>query len=252
MSTFNQDQLATIVNREVKKAVNRSFFNSTSHFDKSDLESYLMIRAWEYATLKYDSTKNGNFQAYIRTLLKQFTLNFFKSPNNINVTAVQSDYVFDYITGDKITKEEAILRGLDLELCDTAFTTGHNVSNFSQFEEEDEDGDASNFDEIMNFGSQSVSAKAIDGLMLSEFLETLTDRQRLIVELRAGILDNLSFEEYEIAREILDTHASKKASEVYLSNIDIAKIIGIGRNKVQNHLVRIAEKALDFGLEELV
>lgn len=197
---------------EVKKVANRSARTSTFNFDETDLESYVTIRVWTYVTTKYDETINPNIEAYIRGLIKQFTMNFLKSPNNVHT----------------------------------------DVDSFSSLSSTDGEGNESDFESTYEDTSVvSIEESVCEQTLTNGFMDTLSDRHRTIVELRAGILDNLSADQLLIALEIMDKQASKKGyGEVYLSNSDIAKIVGIHRNHVTKNIDKIVEQALDFGLED--
>lgn len=125
-----------------------------------------------------------------------------------------------------------------------------DVSTFSALSSNDDEGNESDFEGIYNSPNQvDLESSVIEGSLINGFMSSLSDRHRLIIELRAGILTSLSHAEMSIAKEIMDKQSAKEFGEVYLSNSDIAKIVGISRVNVQKNLDRISEKALDFGLE---
>lgn len=162
--------------------------------------------------LKYDAKKNPNFEAYIRGLINKFKMNFLKSPNNVH-------------------------SGVDV---------------FSSLSSQDDEGSETDFESTFNTNEVSLQDTVCDNTLLNGFLDTLSSRQRTIVELRAGILESLNAEQMAVATSILSKQSAKVAGNVYFSNSDIANIIGIHRNHVTKNLSAIVEKALDFGLEELV
>lgn len=188
----------------VKKASVKYTYGT--HINADDMESYVMIRTWNYISKNEEyQTKKG-----IQQRIKSYVLDFLKSP-------VQNS--------DSLT--------------------------FSSLSSSDDEGSESDFESTYESTNQvNIADTVTEGTLLTDFLATLTDRQRVIVELRSGILSSLSASEMTTAKEIMDKQSSKKTGEVYLSNTDIAKIIGIGRAKVQNHIARISELALDFGLED--
>jgi hypothetical protein len=213
-----------------------------------DAESFMMVRVYKFVenNPKYQ-TKKG-----IRQVIKTRTLDFLKSSSNTGKSHTKTDLVVDYTNGEQISAEEAELRGLDLSLCQPVYQTRYTTDSFSNLSSQDDEGSETDFESTFESTNQvNIATSVVEGTLLADFLATLSDRQRVIVELRAGILDSLSADELAIAKSIMDKQSSKVSGEVYLSNSDIAKIIGIGRVKVQNHLARIAEKALDFGLEEI-
>lgn len=159
-------------------------------------------------------TKNEKYQTQkgIRQVIKTRTLDFYKSPKQ---------------NPDHLT--------------------------FSALGSQDDEGSETDFESTFNSGDVTIDATIVDAELLNGFLASLNDRQRLIVELRAGIISSLDSEQMRTFEEIISKQQStKKAGEVYLSNSDIAKIVGIHRNHITKNLNAISEKALDFGLEELV
>lgn len=212
-NTYNTlEEMVEFMMVEVKKTSKRSAINSSYNFDASDLESYIMVRAYEYI-LKYDASKNPNFEAYIRGLINQFKMNFLKSPNNVH----------------------------------------SDVDTFSALSSQDDEGSETDFESTFVTGEVSLDTTVVEAELLNGFLATLNRNQRLIVELRAGIISSLTVEQLSTFESIVSKQgSSKKAGNVYLSNSDIANIVGIHRNHVTKNLNAIAEKALDFGLEELV
>lgn len=200
----NAEEMEIFIFNEVQKA-SRKFTVGTKH-DSSDLESYLMIRVWNFVTKKPRyQTKKG-----IRQVIKTRTLDFFKSP---------------------------IQNSEDL--------------TFSAMTSSDDEGSETDFESTFVTGEATIDTTVVESELLNGFLSTLNSRQRLIVELRAGILSSLTSEQFTVASEIMKKQSAKKSGEVYLSNSDIANIVGIHRNHITKNLNAIAEKALDFGLEEL-
>lgn len=200
----NAEEMESFIVSEVQKSSRKSTLG-TRH-DSSDLESFLMIRVWNFVKKneKYQ-TKKG-----IRQVIKTRTLDFFKSP-------VQNS--------EELT--------------------------FSALTSSDDEGSETDFESTFVTGEATIDTTVVESELLNGFLNTLNDRQRLIIELRAGILESLNAEQYAIASAIMTKQSAKVAGEVYLSNSDIAKIVGIHRNHITKNLNAISEKALDFGLEEL-
>lgn len=199
----NAEEMESFIVSEVQKASKRKTIGTRN--DSSDLESYLMIRVWNFVmnNPKYQTQKG------VRQVINSRVTNFFNSSNN----------------SDDLT--------------------------FSALTSSDDEGSETDFESTFVTGETTIDTTVVESELLNGFLNTLTDRQRLIVELRAGILESLNAEQYAIASAIMTKQSAKVAGEVYLSNSDIAKIVGIHRNHITKNLNAISEKALDFGLEEL-
>lgn len=88
---------------------------------------------------------------------------------------------------------------------------------------------------------------------VSELLESLSTRQRLIIELTAGIMDSLTSDQLVIATRIIESktrckkgHIGQACScefELFFSIPDIATIISCSSRTVDNELKRIREGA---------
>lgn len=209
----NAEEMEVFIFNQVQKA-SKKFAIGTRH-DSSDLESYLMIRVWNFITKnpKYQTPKGVN-QA-----IKSRATNFFNSSEN----------------SEDLT--------------------------FSALSSQDDEGSETDFESTFDTQSPSIDSTVVESELLNGFLNTLSLKQRQVVELRAGILDSLSAEQLTIAKAIITAKQAKESwSGAVFTNTDIAGIINGSmkptptqrKNLQQKTLPSIVEKALDFGLEDLV
>lgn len=108
--------------------------------------------------------------------------------------------------------------------------------------ESDEDG----FIEYPIASDSNTSETVIKSDELSSFLDSLSERERKIVELSAGITDSLSNVEKAKVKELIDL----KGEGAWLNTSDIGIILGLSRRQVQYPFLseNLKDKALDFGL----
>lgn len=129
-----------------KKASRKAITNNAVGHS-TDLEDYLLTRAWEQ-TLKYDAQINPNFEAYIRQYLNFATRDFYSSPTNCISTAK------------------------------------HDVANFSTLATSDDEGSESDFESTYNSGANPLDSDSINCIQVGEFMSTLTSRQLSILTLK--------------------------------------------------------------------
>lgn len=215
----NKEMILSEVNRTCRKTSRSRGMN----LDQSSLESYLTVRLVEHV-LKYDASVNSNFQAYVRQFLSRRVVDFFRSHTDVNSPLLhngRNKMVYDYITGEVITKEEFNTRGLDPSLMQYSAKTVYQSANFSDLSHEDGEGSEISFEEEFNHASTSIEEGYEISSQLEAALSPLSERNRSIVLMT---LENYSVNE-------------------------IAATLGIGRNTINRTLKSeaVREAFLDAG-----